>query len=1354
MQWKGKETMKTAKRIISLLLCCVLLVTVFGGTGEDVSAQTANTLSIDSYSMDVASPQPAGTAVTLVASASGGTGGLQYKFSYEKDGNWVRIQDYSSSGTAQWRPPQEGQYTVTVFVKDTSGNEIAKGIPFTAQSALPVNVNTLNVDPSTSQPAGSVISLEAAASGGQGDFEYKFSYEKDGRWVRIQDYSPSSAALWVPTEAGDYSVVAFVRDAAGTEAVKSAQFQVTAPPKVTVDRIAANPSSSQRVGEEVNLSAKGSGGMGQLQYKFSYEKNGSWVRIQDYSTSSTAQWIPQQAGDYTLTVFIKDANGTEVAKGIPFHVEAGQPPQVTGVSVDKPSPQHAGNSMQISAQAQGGVGALRYKFSYEKDGVWVRIQDYSSSKTATWTPEEPGNYQLVVFVQDEQGIEIAKGIPYQVTEAIPLEVTSFTADKEAPQYTGTSIRLTADAQGEGELQYKFLYRTDGQWEEIQGYSDKNTALWQPKSAGRYSLVVFVKNKEGQEITKFLTYEIKAKNPIVIQSLKADKTPPQLIDTDIRLTAAASGGEGQLEYRFAYQKNGEWKTLRDYSASSSMIWSPQTAGSYTLGVFVRDQGGSEELSTITFQVRSPDPIIISSLLTSPNESQMLGGDVSMAAAASGGEGSLQYRFSYQKNGGGWTEIQGYSSQQAVRWTPKEAGEYQLAVTVRDSMGNEEQKIVSYRVQQPDPVVVTQFSIDHTSPQQPGTAIHLSAAAKGGVGEYQYRFAYREGGNWVYLGDYSSKNYIIWTPLEPGAYTLAAFVKDSYGAEGQKTAEFSIEKRDDPLEITDFSTDKSSTQLEGSTIRLTAQAQGATGSYQYRFSYQKAGGAWTTIRDYASNNSASWTPQEAGLYTLQVSVRSGDKESTRELSFVINRYIAADTGGITLSGKTGTVPVGKSLYIKATGPSKVKWTTDNPSVATVSAEGYILGVNPGKARVVAYDDAGRRVSCNVTVQEAEPIKFAYTSPNVAPKNSEVTLVAITDLNRTVVEFDVEINGGITSVRATEKVKDGNTYKWTAKMKVNSAGVFNLKAYSKIGDSGWQTCDDGKTNIFVTNSTDVMTTRVEERRASDRCLDFIATCEGFSSQVYPDTLANNIPTVAYGYVFYPGDTFYNNLTRDEGWALLVQETNRGGYTSSVNRFLTENGIRCNQQQFDSLISFSYNVGTGWITSSNTKDLRNILLRARSTAPSAAAGGTTITTGIVSGGGQGINVRSGPGTNYPVRYALGDGTVVTLIDETKYNGAWYKLKTTDGSAAYCHSDYISNVLTTGGGGSSGGTATGELDLNYVDKDALITEMSSWHHAGGNCILGLLTRRYDELEIFLYGEYNRGYKLSDHNFPIPSCYH
>lgn len=201
--------MKTAKRLASLLLCFVLLTAFLAGT-VNVQAQTGGELSIDSFSLDLSSPQPAGSELTMTASGSGGTGGLQYKFSYEKDGAWVRIQDYSKSSSATWRPPEPGNYTITVFIKDSSGTEIAKGIPFTAEDPIPIEVTSFTVDPSSSQPAGSVVSLAASASGGQGEFQYKFSYEKDGKWVRIQDFSPSSQAQWVPMSPGDYTLMVFV----------------------------------------------------------------------------------------------------------------------------------------------------------------------------------------------------------------------------------------------------------------------------------------------------------------------------------------------------------------------------------------------------------------------------------------------------------------------------------------------------------------------------------------------------------------------------------------------------------------------------------------------------------------------------------------------------------------------------------------------------------------------------------------------------------------------------------------------------------------------------------------------------------------------------------------------------------------------------------------------------------------------------------------------------------------------------------------------------------------------------------------------------------------------------------------
>lgn len=77
--------------------------------------------------------------------------------------------------------------------------------------------------------------------------------------------------------------------------------------------------------------------------------------------------------------------------------------------------------------------------------------------------------------------------------------------------------------------------------------------------------------------------------------------------------------------------------------------------------------------------------------------------------------------------------------------------------------------------------------------------------------------------------------------------------------------------------------------------------------------------------------------------------------------------------------------------------------------------------------------------------------------------------------------------------------------------------------------------------------------------------------------------------------GDTFYNDLSKTEAWSLLVNTVNSASYTTEVNKFITQNNLLMSQCQFDSLVSFGYNVGAGyWNSTSSEIDLRRIILNA----------------------------------------------------------------------------------------------------------------------------------------------------------------
>jgi subtilase family serine protease len=82
------------------------------GSAPTVSALTASP----------ALPQRAGTMITWTATATGGTGPLQYQFwrLRSSTGVWTMVQNYSASNTFTWTPTasETGQYALQVWVRN------------------------------------------------------------------------------------------------------------------------------------------------------------------------------------------------------------------------------------------------------------------------------------------------------------------------------------------------------------------------------------------------------------------------------------------------------------------------------------------------------------------------------------------------------------------------------------------------------------------------------------------------------------------------------------------------------------------------------------------------------------------------------------------------------------------------------------------------------------------------------------------------------------------------------------------------------------------------------------------------------------------------------------------------------------------------------------------------------------------------------------------------------------------------------------------------------------------------------------------------------------------------------------
>lgn len=95
-----------------------------------------------------------------------------------------------------------------------------------------------------------------------------------------------------------------------------------------------------------------------------------------------------------------------------------------------------------------------------------------------------------------------------------------------------------------------------------------------------------------------------------------------------------------------------------------------------------------------------------------------------------------------------------------------------------------------------------------------------------------------------------------------------------------------------------------------------------------------------------------------------------------------------------------------------------------------------------------------------------------------------------------------------------------------------------------------------------------------ASEKAIDLIARFEGFSSAPYLDPIG--VPTIGYGSTWgrlgSPITLEHPPIDKDEGKALLEMVVR--SMEVSIGRLAR---VALEQHQFDALVSFTYNVGTG---------------------------------------------------------------------------------------------------------------------------------------------------------------------------------
>ena len=373
----------------------------------------------------------------------------------------------------------------------------------------------------------------------------------------------------------------------------------------TVTAKASLPTIS--LSQTVTVTGTASGGVGPYEFTFwRYDvTRAQWFAAQPYGSSTTFSWAPKSTdvGTHVFQVWARSLGSTASYDGWQSVSVVVSPPQPLGVQLASTPrfPVPAGTPVTWAATPSGGSGTVEYQFWTYNTGTatWSVGRPYSTAATWTWTPTA-GNYVVQVWartVGSTASYEAWAGTDVlKVNPPAPLTMQSLTATTSTAT-PGTVVTWTARAiGGTGPLEYQFWrYNQDAHtWTIAQAYSTTATYSWGPAAAdgGAYTIQVWVRSAGSTaSYEAWLSSGTLTVTNYVVVSAIGWSTTARKVGTPITWTTSASKIAGTLEYQFWIYSatSGSWQVARAYSTSASFTWTPPSAGSYTLQVWVRTVG---------------------------------------------------------------------------------------------------------------------------------------------------------------------------------------------------------------------------------------------------------------------------------------------------------------------------------------------------------------------------------------------------------------------------------------------------------------------------------------------------------------------------------------------------------------------------------------------------------------------------------------------------------------------------------------------------------------------------------------------------------------------------------------------
>ena len=466
--------------------------------------------------------------------------------------------------------------------------------------------------------------------------------------------------------------------------VKNNGFSITSFEKSTQDYVS--------VVDNIKLKANTVGATGNVTYSFGTIVNNKKIYFNKDSSNNSFSYkfsnifsgndlFNEAIGNHTLFVEAKDEANHKDIKYINNLVV--KPLEITKLETNVQSPEIVNTPITISADFKYAASVQGItnsgKFIITKNG---QSEVIGSGKKITWTPTEPGTYEITYEVTDGLNQVAKKSITFNVENKTIIYYKGYSNPKihyqiGNGQWTGgNGVLMTSCTDVPG---YDYSISIDlGKELGITACFNNGANSWDNNNKQNYKFGSGYYTFSNGVITK-INKPIKK---LKIDSISSKLGSSYVSGNENVFTAQVSNASGKVQYQFEYKNKttGVSGVLRNYSQYNKLETYLGTPGEYTLTVYVKDEAGNTDSKTLDFRIEEYKNLEIKSVASSLGDTFKKGKTTQLTINVTGGMGNNYY--SIEVNG---QSILDTSSSNTVSWTPTEAGKYKITVTAREAQG---------------------------------------------------------------------------------------------------------------------------------------------------------------------------------------------------------------------------------------------------------------------------------------------------------------------------------------------------------------------------------------------------------------------------------------------------------------------------------------------------------------------------------------------------------------------------------------------------------------------------------------------------------------------------------------------